>query len=822
MVSVTASVSEAHDQDVPALVAEVSERGPHPPRGGRKTSLQRLSRDRAANDSKTPTDMSHASTTSWNAARNARSHRRPTTRASSWYTGDQISGAVTDGAGPLTPNQSCSAGIGLPAGLGRRICAPQGISDGRNATGMLEQRGVTSRSSILPAATALPDGAMRGAVTAPPESHFLPATISTTEARPVLPMLCVGACLLSVVMALIVVVVLLSPGRPGPLPNLCTTIECLVYGEQLTSSIDAAALPCYNFTHFVCGGWRREHKLSVREELNDRVMERMTRLVRAIAVPATDQNSVQRAAAVYRSCDNVLQGERDELAVVRRALLEAGITWPNHNVDRDVVHALLYSSLRLGWHVILRVTPRWSDQAVTSFLVDPGEAFHFIVRRPRALNADFKHYFQSLRDIFLVSGNDVVTFTDVVRFEGFFRDELTVAYYERTEYEDFPERTFLGLGDSRWIDVLKQLNVPVTRHFQVLTSGRRFVYTFFDLWDNHGETGTYGYVSWCTVQVAALYANRDLVLNYYGGSVRRAQVYHGAFCVTAAYVFSRYALFGSYSAEMVRGSMRKTAEALTRAIGDTFLRRLARWRHFRSDIQVVSNWSSLSRAFRSFETVEDLKLAPAGLDMTDSFVQNWRKSTLVTRSADDPVLLAATNSLELFAVYILGPQRDFQLLPAALSFPLFDTALTAPVVYAGFGASVAWALGLLFLAAYSLDTRTEATVTQLKNCVVGKPRDAALDVDAVTAVTLAADAVLDALEQGAEAFTDLPIPRLEGFTPTQLFFVALCFVHCEGGDSRGSRADICDLSLRHVRRFAFAFDCSADSPMNPAQRCSVP
>ncbi|KAH7952011.1 hypothetical protein HPB52_016846 [Rhipicephalus sanguineus] len=707
------SVSEPHVQDVLAHGAEVSDRGPHQCHGGRESSLQGLSGDLAANGSKTPWDMSHASAVPLDAGKNAASHRRAGTRASSWYTGAQTNDARTEDAGPPMATQNRSARAGLPVGMGRRICARHSSSGSRSATSKPGQRGVTSRSSIPPA---LPNGAMRGAITVPPERHFVRATHSPTEARPVLPMLAVGACLLFIVVLVTVLVVVLLPGRPGLAPNYCSTIECLVYGEQLTSSIDSSVPPCNNFTRFVCGGWRREHQLSVREELSERVIERMTRLVRAIAVPATDQNSVQRAAAVYRSCDNVLQGERDDVTVVKRALLEAGITWPSPNDNRDVVHTLLYSSLKLGWHVILRVMPRWSDQVVTSFLVDPGEAFHFVIRRPRALNTDFQHYFESLRDIFLVPGSDVVTYEDVMRFENFFRDELTTAYYERTEYEDFPERTFLGLGDSRWIGVLNKLNVPVARRFQVLTSGRRFVYTFFDLWDNHGETGTYGYVSWCTVQVAALYANRDLVLNYYGGSSRRAQAYHGAFCVSAAYAFSRYALFGSYSAEMIRGNMRKMAEDLTRAVGDSFLRRVARWRHFRRNIQVVSNWSSLSRAFRSFDIVQDLEFAPAGLDMTDSFVQNWRKSTLVTRSADDSVLLAATNSLELFAVYALGPHKDFQLLPAALSFPLFDTALTVPVVYAGFGASVAWALGLLFLAAYGSDPTTNATVAQLKNC----------------------------------------------------------------------------------------------------------
>ncbi|KAH8024365.1 hypothetical protein HPB51_022849 [Rhipicephalus microplus] len=699
--------------------------------------------------------MGHAPPVPLDGGKDAVSHPRPATRASSWYTGAHTNDARTEEPGPPDGTRNRSARFGLPVGIGRRICARQSSSGTRGATGKPGQHGVVSRSSIIPAP---PNGSVRGAVTVPPESHFLRVSHSPTEPRPVLSVLAVGACLLFIVMVVTIVIVVLLPARPGMAPNVCSTIECLVYGEQLASSIDSSMPPCHNFTHFVCGGWRREHRLSVREELSERVMERMTRLVRAIA--GAGHVPEQRATGGGR-------------------------------LPQDAVHVLLYCSLKLGWNVILRVVPRWSDQEVTSFLVDPGEAYHFVIRRPRTPNADFQHYFENLRNIFLVPSNDVTTFEDVVHLEGFFRDELTAAYYERNEYE-------------------------------VYTSGHHFVYTFFDLWDNHGETGTYGYTSWCTVQVAALYANRDLILNYYGGSARRAQAYHGAFCVTAAYVFSRYALFGSYSAEIIRGNMLKMAENLTRAVGDSFLRRLTRWRHFKRHIQVVSNWSSLSKALRSFETVQDTEFAPTGLDMTDSFVQNWRKSTLVSRSTDDSVLLAATNSLELFAVYALGPQKNFQLLPAALSFPLFDTALTTPVVYAGFGVSVAWALGLLFLAAYSSDPMANATVAQLMNCVAGKPGGTALDVDAVTAVALAADAVLDALEQDAQVATELPIPRLEGFTPMQLFFIAMCFVHCEGGVSSGSRDDICDLSLRHVRRFALAFDCAAESPMNPAQRCEVP
>ncbi|KAL3242229.1 hypothetical protein MRX96_021447 [Rhipicephalus microplus] len=260
------SVPEPHVQDVSTHGVEVSDRGPPPPPGGRKCSLQGLSGGLAANGSKTPSYMGHAPPVPLDGGKDAVSHPRPATRASSWYTGAHTNDARTEEPGPPDGTRNRSARFGLPVGIGRRICARQSSSGTLGAT---------------------------GAVTVPPESHFLRVSHSPTEPRPVLPVLAVGACLLFIVMVVTIVIFVLLPGRPGMAPNVCSTIECLVYGEQLASSIDSSMPPCHNFTHFVCGGWRRDHRLGVREELSERVMERMTRLVRAIAVPATYQNSVQ-------------------------------------------------------------------------------------------------------------------------------------------------------------------------------------------------------------------------------------------------------------------------------------------------------------------------------------------------------------------------------------------------------------------------------------------------------------------------------------------------------------------------------------------------
>ncbi|KAL3242228.1 hypothetical protein MRX96_021447 [Rhipicephalus microplus] len=145
------SVPEPHVQDVSTHGVEVSDRGPPPPPGGRKCSLQGLSGGLAANGSKTPSYMGHAPPVPLDGGKDAVSHPRPATRASSWYTGAHTNDARTEEPGPPDGTRNRSARFGLPVGIGRRICARQSSSGTLGATGKPGQHGVVSRSSIIPA-----------------------------------------------------------------------------------------------------------------------------------------------------------------------------------------------------------------------------------------------------------------------------------------------------------------------------------------------------------------------------------------------------------------------------------------------------------------------------------------------------------------------------------------------------------------------------------------------------------------------------------------------------------------------------------------------
>ncbi|KAL3183958.1 hypothetical protein MRX96_006279 [Rhipicephalus microplus] len=131
-----------------------------------------------------------------------------------------------------------------------------------------------------------------------------------------------------IVIILVVVTIALFTKSSAHQATECTTNECREYETLLASSVDASVSPCNSFARFVCGRWERSHVLSVREFLYERALERMTSQIRNVEVLDSGQNAVQRAAAAFRSCEDVLHGRVDHLATVKRTLRDVGISWP--------------------------------------------------------------------------------------------------------------------------------------------------------------------------------------------------------------------------------------------------------------------------------------------------------------------------------------------------------------------------------------------------------------------------------------------------------------------------------------------------------------
>ncbi|KAH6936292.1 hypothetical protein HPB50_015222 [Hyalomma asiaticum] len=609
------------------------------------------------------------------------------------------------------------------------------------------------------------------------------------------------------------------------LSSACSTHACLAYSKRIQSSLNESVNPCESFTRFVCDGWRKEHRSDVWSLQFLQVLERLTASLKDITVPPSGQNEEQRAAAVYRSCMSLLEGSRDELPAVLKALDDAGIVWPQPSKGADVLYTLLYCSMKLGWDVLLNFyVAASSNGSPVQLVAAPGRLLSFPYEKYRRLDATEERakYFEFLKQRFKRNTTVTLTFNETVGFEERVLETLSYQITGRTragKVESFPNAADIGVTVAKWITTLKKLDRSLTKVSSLVTTDIGYVNVLLDLWRSNGSDCFHALVSWFTVQVAALFANRELIYNYYDENYNMAQVHYGIFCATRAMFFSRQALFTRYNAHVLHGKAGTIARELTLSVRTAFRRRLSNWTYFDENITVVANWSSLAMVFHNFEVhgeENETVIARQLPDMSDSFVSNWQHSVLVTSEPEVEDMLYSMLHLNYYVISY--GKRDFQLMPYALSFPLFDPMLPSSVNYGGFGLEIAEALSHLLLTFY--DASMLAQNVSLVDCLLASHFGGVSYPEFYASQTFGLNAVLDAYERSGRD-SDNAVQGLEKYRGLPLLFIAMCYFQCDGSGFEGDGEAVCNLPLQQLPRFAEAFHCAPGEPMNPANRCKL-
>ncbi|KAL1476070.1 hypothetical protein MTO96_036800 [Rhipicephalus appendiculatus] len=645
-------------------------------------------------------------------------------------------------------------------------------------------------------------------------------------------------CLLTAVLTFLAAVVMLGLFMsrmflPDGNISECKTHECREYGRRLAASLNTSVSPCDSFTNFVCDGWRRDNMLSVHEDLVWETIDRIRRLVQRIKVPDKGQDDLQRAAAAFKSCYDVAQGKRDELPAVRQALLEAGITWPHRPARVDVLRVLLYTSVKLGWDAFLRVIPTRVDGGHL-IAIGRGASFVQLSYQFSMLRSftEKKDYFYALKNSFENNdAGDEVTFRELMDLEYGAMGQLSQVYDDTTAAVNLPPDTFSqgsleGLSESSWRRVLAEDDFNVTGDFVFRVLTLKYVRAFFELWRLLGEVDVYWLVSWGTVQVAALYANQDLILKFYGGSKVRALVRQGAFCLSRAYRFSKHALSNRYGEKALNMYALNAARRLVLRIREAVHQQLSKWVHYDEGIAVVANWSSLETPFGAFrsrdeasEGDDDSRSEPSpSLDLGDSFVANWRKSVLVADWSEwDDVVVSAMASLEFAA---LRPGEDFQMMPYSLSFLHFNIDLIPALNYGGLGLGVAQALGTLFISAYLQNAPRNEYIHATLDCIMAGNFTHGRNPVHAMAEIITSKAVIDAYVSDVQQDRDDRLVGLELYDNKRLLFIAACYLKCVGMHEVSGHG-LCDMSFQFMPEFADVFGCTPGTPLNPRRQCKL-
>ncbi|KAH7958362.1 hypothetical protein HPB49_001046 [Dermacentor silvarum] len=625
-----------------------------------------------------------------------------------------------------------------------------------------------------------------------------------------------------------------SQSHEKDLSAACRSEECHQYAKRLRESLNESVDPCTNFTRYVCDGWRRRHQLSVAEEAFMWTFDRMSKFVRTIEVPPHHQTAVTRAAAFYRSCVSVLRGERDELSRVKRAMAAAGITWPKKpKAVPDLLHTLLYVHLQLRWSVIFSIdVTNKSGRSITLRLIPSVETAP--LRKTLELMGEPNkaiEYFNTLVSAFgepAKHDSERVTFTQTKYVETKVFRTIYSGLLKGSEEPQTLNTTLLfqsvpNLSQARWRYTSR--SVGIAEHVLLETSYPTYVRQFFGLWRDLGESRLHLFLSWYTIQMAALFSNRLLIENFYG-SEKGALLRHGAFCFSKAYLLSGATVLRSSSSYALVGDARAQAEQLLWSIREAFSRRQQGWPYDESaaisKLLALSDQEFALSAFAVFDenTTDNTVSQHIGHgDITSSLVDNWMAAPLphVTN-----VSHIASTAIERLSFATATTDGRVVLMPYAFSFPFFDARGTRAMNYAGVGFHIAYALSQLSLLPYISDIH--GPLYRFYNCT-GMSSNATNSsseriLDAFSAFTT--QALFDAfVNASASLGTSDSLPGLPALSGSRLFFVSLCYAKCRGSWTGGLTEPECGGFLPYVEAFTKVFGCQDGKPMKPVKKCEV-
>ncbi|KAH6937048.1 hypothetical protein HPB50_025317 [Hyalomma asiaticum] len=576
------------------------------------------------------------------------------------------------------------------------------------------------------------------------------------------------------------------------------TSGCVEFARSLRESINTSMQPCENFCRFVCDGWTAKYRLT---------------------------DTKLKAALFYKSCDAVRRGETNELPNVVDALHNEGIVWPHRSTTPDVLHAAIRSSLVLRWGAPFDVTRTTKGKQVMIHL----EAFEmfaslrdkFVASSSRS--TERKAYFDTLKSHFKANEGNLLNFDEVnnlyVTAYATLPKSARASGYAVTLDEEF---VFAGTNnDTRdhWHEVLRPL-VPLNETERIVFSTRTesFVRAVWEFWSVQGEEGMHVFVSWCVVQVAALFANQQLQANLYG-SKEEAQFHQGASCLAKAFLISGTDVFSGYNKLLFKCKALVRTHILVHSLRNTFLHRLRKWKHFDAGVKVMMDRDATEKPVHVVQEDSMVEFNDETVDMRGSLVDKWQNTPKPDTTSIS--LRSSMYSVIEAAQLLVLVDKDFHIMPYAFAFPYFHRSAVDALNYAGAGGTTAFALAKLFLVAYDTSVAGNTSLEASLRCFENSSNSMARDHSEVVMMrAIAASLSFDAYDSEWVSW-DTAAQNLEGYSGAQLFFMASCYALCPGSAMGHNDGEQCNAHLQNLEGFARAFACAPDAKMNPPSKCSV-
>ncbi|KAH6941356.1 hypothetical protein HPB50_016954 [Hyalomma asiaticum] len=385
--------------------------------------------------------------------------------------------------------------------------------------------------------------------------------------------------------------------------------------------------------------------------------------------------------------------------------------------------------------------------------------------------------------------------------------------------------TVATLTRDRLVREVDLMGESVSGDIVFASAKQPFVRLFLQLWQYRGERDMHLFLSWCTVQTVALYANRRLLVNFYSRETT-VDLYHAALCLSKVYLLCGSEVFGKYFEEVLSRQGVHVAQRVVDGTLGEFASRLQRWQYRDENISLLEDWNTTDAIFRYFDprfmSEGERQRAPDATctrDMGDSLVDNLRLASLGHVMEDHRW---ASELIQHADWYVLLPGKDPALLPYALAFPWYNEGGTRFMNQAGLGNHVAIAMSILLITSY---VRHGAADSAIRRVIEGaekasRPRDPAGSDRVIQIIrTLAFDVSFEAYRAGGATALDEHLEGFERYGSAAMFFIASCYALCRGSDGFVPFTGVeCDEPLRNIEGFGEAFACELGSAMNPVHK----